>query len=329
VATEGVLRWGWRWTPDPNTLSPEDLDNAIMVLSDMGIMDSFGGGNAFTQARGGTTPADRPGVTVTNRVVKDLFQGGNLASYGQTLQPGKGVLSADVNLALLIQLLIKNRNASVVAHPQITVNNNQKGHVFVGDSVPFETGRVTTTAGGPGAQTTVEYRDVGTLLEITPQINKQGRTVLRIYIQSSRLKPELVAGRIATELQNYETQITVENGQTAWLGGLTDRRVDDVVRKLPLLGDIPYAGPWLFSKTDKQTLVSNIYTFITPTVIETPEQADVQTARARKEIDTYMKQYEGLDLKLPGVTDTLTSAALLGPIIPPSKEKIIMPSSKK
>jgi len=313
VETEGSLRVGWRWTPDASTISGDELDNAFLALTDMGFIDTFSRGNPFakgsyaTSAKDTYTFVEQPDpVTVTGRAIKDTFRGGNLATYGQTLQPGKGVFSADLNVALLIQLLVKNRNASVVAQPQITVNNNEKGTVFVGESVPFEVSAQRSSE-GTQSNTNVEYRDVGTRLEITPQINKQGRTVLRIFIENSRRKPELVNNRILTELQTYDTKVTVDNGQTAWLGGLTEQRLDNIIRKFPILGEIPILG-WLFSKTDKVTLESKIYTFITPRVLETTEQVTAQTRRAEKAIAAYRKQYEKTALRLPGEGDELASA---------------------
>jgi type II secretory pathway component GspD/PulD (secretin) len=314
VDTEGTLRLGWRWTPDPSSISQDELDNAFLGLIDMGFVDTFAGGNPFTQAKGGTTPADQPGVTIASRAVRDTFRGGNLLTYGQTLAPGKGVFSADVNVALLIQLLVKNRNAVVVAHPQITVNNNEKGEVFVGESAPFQTS-AQTSAEGAGLRTATEYRDVGTRLTITPQINKQGRVVLKIYIQNQRRKPELILGQPVIENQTYDTKITLENGQKVWLGGLSEQRVDNTIRKFPILGDIPILG-FFFRKTDKTTLESKIFTFITPTVIETPQQADAQFARARKDIDAYKKEYQQLELHMPGETDELTSATTAPKIMP-------------
>jgi len=314
VDTEGQLRIGWRWMPDASTVSPDELDNAIVGLLDMGFIDTFAGSNPYTPAGTGGQPGVPSPVTVTGRSVRDAFTGGNLFTYGQSLKPGKGVFSADVNLALLIQLLIKNRNASVVAHPQITVNNNSTGEVFVGESAPFQTGSVVSTE-GRSAQTTVQYRDVGTRLNIKPQINKQGRVVLKVTIENSRRKPELLMGQPVTEVQNYTTILTVENGQKVWLGGLTEQRQDNAVRKFPLLGDIPFLG-YLFQKIDKVTLESKIYAFITPTVIETAEQADAQFRRAKKEIDAYKKEYEQLQLRMPGEENQLTSATAVPKILP-------------
>jgi general secretion pathway protein D len=322
IDTEGALRIGWRWMPDASSLSAEELDNAIVALGDMGFMDTFAKGGTYVdktlQNLGGNTPPlgtdprnwqpiNKPSpVGVTGRPIVDTFHGGTLGSWSNQLAPGRGILSADVNLALLVQLLVKNRNASVVAHPQITVNNNEQGTVFVGEDVPFETGIVTSTE-GRSAQTTVEYREVGTRLEITPKINKQGRVVLNIAIENSRRKPELLNGRALTELQTYNTQLTVENGQKVWLGGLSEQRVENIIRKFPILGDIPILG-FLFRKTDKTTLDSKIYAFVTPSVLDTAAQADTQFIRASKEIDAYRKEFEKLQLKMPGGYNELTSS---------------------
>ncbi len=304
VESEGSRRLGWRWTPDARTISGDELDNAFLALSHMGFIDSYGSNNA----NAGTLANPAPANIDYSRSLRDTFYNSS-TNYSGTLSPGKGVFSADVNVALLIQLLIKNRNASIAAHPQITVNNNEMGAVFVGESVPFEVS-AQGSAEGTSLRTNVEYRDVGTRLEITPQINKQGRVVLKIYVENSRRKPELLNGRALTELQTYETKLTVESGQTAWLGGLTERWQDDTIRRVPVLGYIPILE-FFFSKSDKVTRESNIYAFIIPQVLETAEQQAAQYQRAKSEIDAYWKEYESkVKLDMPPVNVRPSSGTL-------------------
>lgn len=319
IAKNYEKRTGWRWTPDPGSISPEELDNAFLGLVDMGFIDTFAydGFEEFSSARnfegGRSETRTRPAVDVT-RGVADVFRGGEFYSIGQTLQPGRGVLATDVNLAILLQLLIKNRDAQVVAHPQVTVNNNESGEIFVGESVPFETGSVTSTE-GRASQTTVDYGDVGTRLEIKPQINKEGRVVLRIRVENSRRKPELLGGRIITELQTYNTKLTVEDSQTVWLGGLKEERLDNVIRKVPILGDIPVIK-YFFRKTDKVTLEDDIYTFVTPTVMVDAVDVEDQYRKAREQIRKSQQEFKDIDLELPGdgeTTDTLNQKADASP----------------
>jgi len=314
VDTEGAMRLGWRWTPDASSVSQDELDNAFLGLIDMGFIDTFARGNPFVQGTGANATA--PPVAVQNRAVRDAYRGSTLFSYGQSLPPGKGVLSADINLALLVQLLIKNRNASVVAHPQITVNNNEMGEIFVGESLPFQES-AQASAEGTSVRSNFVYKDVGTRLQIKPQINKQGRVVLAIYMENSRRKPELVSGQIVTEQQTYNTKLTVENGQKVWLGGLSETRDENIIRKFPLLGDIPWIG-YLFRKTDKTTLESKLYAFITPQVLETPEQADAQFQSAKREVDKYWMRYQKMALRLPGEEDEASSFTAAPRPLPPA-----------
>jgi len=274
---EGQKRLGWRWMPPGGTVTAEELDNAFQAAATMGITETW----------------------------NEMSKAATLVTDGRAVQPGGGIFSADIDIVLLLQLLIKNRNATVIAQPQVTVNNNERGSIFVGEQVPFETGSVTSTE-GRSAQTTVDYRDVGTRLEITPQINKQGRVVLQVIIENSRRKPEALNGRVITETQNYETKLTIEPGQKVWLGGLSEQRLDNIVRKFPLLGDIPYIG-YLFQKMDKVTLDSRIYAIIEPTVIENPQQAEARVQTAAMEIKTLMTEQGKSGVKLPRVVEELTS----------------------
>jgi type II secretory pathway component GspD/PulD (secretin) len=306
VETTDESRIGWRWTPDANSIDPSELENAFSALTDMGMIDTFGGSRAFQQS-GVTTTNNSGNQTQTgNQVVLNPWgsvtgTGSNSRSsfvFPQEIQPGRGVFSSQLNLTLLLQMLVKNRNARVVAHPQVTVNNNEQGQIFVGEDAPFES-QAQSSQEGISVRTSVEYRPVGTELLITPQINKQGRVILRITLENSRRKPELVGGRIVTERQTYNTKLTVEDGQTVWLGGLTEQRLDNIVRKVPIFGQIPIAG-YLFRKTDKVNLESVLYTFVTPVVLTTPEDAADQYQKARARIDTYEKEFKGIGEDLPG-----------------------------
>jgi type II secretory pathway component GspD/PulD (secretin) len=286
------------------------MDNAVMALADMGFIDTFAGRGARDVGQP-TDPAFDLGSDLIpwgrHSTAVPAFPEWNTFTFNQVLQPGKGVISADVNLILLLQMLVKNRNARVVAHPQVTVNNNEEGEIFVGESVPFETGQVTSSE-ARASQTTVEYREVGTRLTIRPQINKEGRVVLRIAIENSRRKPEFVNGRIITQRQTYDTKMTVENQQTVWLGGLREEREDNTVRKFPILGSIPVVG-YLFRKTDKATLDSILYTFVKPQVMESAMDAEIQYRKARDDIRGYKEEFKQLEQLLPYDDDPTSPAS--------------------
>jgi len=298
-------RIGWRWTP--GSVPPEELENAFVALSDMGFADTFDrfrtdptfewrerGDNDFLRV----TPGGQ------------LFQPLPIPDTRSFGRPAKGVLSTEVNLTLLLQLLIRNANAQVEARPQVTVNNNERGEIFVGENVPFEQSVLTGATGGPNLSqnTQVEYREVGTRLEITPAINREGRVVLRIFVEHSGRKPETINGRLITDRQTYTTKLTVEDNQTVWLGGLTQQRLDNVVRKVPILGQIPVLG-YLFRKSDKVAIKSVLYTFVTPRVLESSAEIREQYVRARQGIKEAQEGSRGPEIELPDVIEDPGSGA--------------------
>ena len=89
-----------------------------------------------------------------------------------------GLVSADVELNVLVQFLLKNANARVRAEPRINVADNETGKLFVGSRVPFITFSTSTAEGG--RNDAFQYMDVGIILQVAPHINRDGEVVARI-----------------------------------------------------------------------------------------------------------------------------------------------------
>ncbi|MCL5268987.1 MAG: hypothetical protein M1457_00165, partial [bacterium] len=149
-------RIGIRWTPDPNQIDPAELDNALLGLGELGFLDTYGKGTPFDT----TQPF---GSTQTN--------------------PGNTILSADINLALLVQLLMKNTDSRIVAEPSLVVNNNETGELFVGSQYPFQTNVQRTPEGTTNFD--IERQPVGITLDITPHINNKREIVLTVALINS------------------------------------------------------------------------------------------------------------------------------------------------
>ncbi|GAA5192996.1 type II secretion system secretin GspD [Ferrimonas gelatinilytica] len=173
-----------------------------------------------------------------------------------------GVASGD--FGALIQAVASDSNSNVLATPSITTLDNQEASFVVGDEVPVITGS-TSGSNNDNPFTTVERKEVGIKLTVTPQINEGDAVQLQIEQETSN-----VNGRTAVDVtfgkRTLKTTVLADSGETVVLGGLLNEDVQESVSKVPLLGDIPVIGH-LFSSTSSRKSKRNLMIFIKPTII--------------------------------------------------------------
>jgi general secretion pathway protein D len=243
VATDFRDRFGVRWSPDGSQVfDADDLDGSL-----------------------------QPSAAAT---FQRIFAGTGMPGALKT-----GVLDAGVNLDVLVQFLRKNTDATVLAEPQINVSDNELGKLFVGAQVPFISSSLNTDVGG--RNDSFQYKDVGIILEVTPQINNDEDVALKIRAESSNIRSgETLFGGAILDTRNFRTDIQVKDGQSVILGGIIQKQNGEVIRKVPLLGDIPILG-WAFKKKDKTVRDVELMVFLRPQITRSPADA----ARLLEEID--------------------------------------------
>ena len=113
----------------------------------------------------------------------------------------------------------------------------------------------------------------GVTLEVTPHINSDGDVQLKIHAESSTVNAGgTVLGGAVFNSDNFRTEVTAKSNQTLLLGGIIQKQSSDIVRKVPILGDIPGLG-WAFKKKDKSTQETELMVFLHPSVIHTAQDA--------------------------------------------------------
>ena len=260
IRKEGTKKLGLRWMPAANLYSPEDLDSAVRVLGGLELIDAVGGGaDKFGNVAGNVTgvPSTLPGGSTGH-------------SYTKEIGKGRGILASNINMDLLMQLLIRNLDSKVQSDPMLYMSNNTPGEIFAGDNVPRVKNSESTPQGG--SRTVYGNEDVGITLRITPHINKTGTVVMSVYLQTSRLTGEQRGGSDILQSRRYTTELAVKSGETMVLGGITLDTKQKIVRKIPLLGDIPLLG-YLFRNYDTVNSQSDVYVFITPQVVSSENEA--------------------------------------------------------
>jgi len=179
---------------------------------------------------------------------------------GQTFPSLSAVLNAYKN----------DDDVHIISTPQILTTDNEEAEIKVGQNVPYITSQNTTAANQD--YTNYEYKDVGTTLKITPQINQENVVRLQVYVEVIRLKDVSVTNTPTTFKRTAQTTVIINDNNTLVLGGIIGDDVQDSIYKVPLLGDIPGLG-WLFKSESHSTNRVNLYIFLTPRIIRNPGEA--------------------------------------------------------
>jgi len=160
---------------------------------------------------------------------------------------------------------------NVLSTPQILTSDNKEAEIIVGENVPFISVRESDPARSQSIFSSIERKDVGITLRITPQITEGDFVKLDIYQEISALKQEstlvvLSVGPTTTK-RATKTSVVVRDRQTVVIGGLMEEREDEQVNKVPILGDIPVLG-WLFKNKSVEKRKTNLLVFLTPHIIK-------------------------------------------------------------
>ena len=198
---------------------------------------------------------------------------GTVSTATSWLNPaGEGLVLNSItgDLDLTIRALQENYRMNVLSRPYILASNNQTARITVGEEIPRATG---TTLSSNQTTTSVDYNDVGIILEVTPSINPDGLVNMTISPEISSMGEDYTFSEDLTSptftTRSAETKVSVRDGQTIVIGGLMQDRYTDVVTKVPLLGDIPILGN-LFRRNEKSKEKTELLIFLTPRVAKDP-----------------------------------------------------------
>ncbi len=200
--------------------------------------------------------------------------------------PGFAWSYATDNIQVTLNALSSITDVNVISAPTIMALNNQKAILQVGDQVPIITQQAvgTTTSGAPIVNS-VEMKDTGVILTVTPRINNAGRVMLDIQQEVSSVKKTTTSGIDSPTIQQrkIQTRVLVNDGESLALGGLIQQNNSVDRGQVPLLGDIPILGNAFKNKTDSIGRTELII-FIRPRVVRDITQARDVTEEFRGKI---------------------------------------------
>ncbi|OOE90513.1 type II secretion system protein GspD [Salinivibrio sp. AR647] len=225
-----------------------------------------------------------------------------------------GVVMGDWT-ALVTAVASKNES-NILSSPNLMVLDNQEASFIVGEEVPVITGSQTGSNNDNPFQT-VERKDVGIKLKVTPQINEGSAVLLDIEQEVSNVLGASGAVDVRFGKRQLNTSVMVGDQQMIVLSGLIDERTVESESKVPLLGDIPILGH-LFKSTSTETEKKNLMLFIKPTIIRTGLTADGVTQRKYNYIraEQLLRAQDGVKL-MPDAEK---------PVLPDYNSEAVMPA---
>ena len=182
-------------------------------------------------------------------------------------------------LGALVSALDADAGTNVLSTPSIVTLDHQEAVINVGQEVPFITGQFTNTGTNNASVNpfqTIERRDVGLTLTVTPHINEGDTVVMDIAQEVSSLSPQGGAVDLITNTREVSTTVMVPDQGILVLGGLMDEDLKETVRKVPGLGDIPVVGN-LFKFRSATKVKRNLMIFIRPRILRDRASIDAIT----------------------------------------------------
>ncbi len=198
-----------------------------------------------------------------------------------------------LNVGALVRALQTEGDVNVLSTPHLLTTDNQKAEIVVGENVPFVTGQSQTSGGN--VLTSIERKDIGITLRLTPRVSEGAFVKLDLYQEISSLTESAAfdpnkVGPVVNK-RYASTTVVAKDGETIAIGGLLRDNETKIVRKVPLLGDIPVLG-WLFRYQRRQVDKTNLLIFITPTIVKDTTLSEV-TERKKAEMDKAKGEMEG------------------------------------
>ena len=182
-------------------------------------------------------------------------------------------ISNGLAMGATINLLKGNQAVDIVSEPSLLCINNKESSIYVGETKTYQTGSTTTTGGN--TNNAYKREDVGLTLKVKPRISNGEKVSLDISVVIEDAK-ETTGTNPDTSKKDIKTTAIVNNGESIILGGYIKSTKDEIVDKVPLLGDVPVLGT-LSRNTKEVNSRINLVMIITPYII--PTTSDISSIR--------------------------------------------------
>ncbi len=250
------------------------------------------------QVLGAASSGDVRAIASVNRQPEDIASIARIIAGAAADGATGGTISVlnSINLRAFLNLLLNLTDTNILSTPQVLAADGQKAKIVVGENRPFPTGQAQGITGG--TIVTIERKDVGVTLELTPQVLEDDLVRLEIKQEITAIA-ENVAQTIGTgnasvpvgpttTKRSMETTTIAKDQQTLVVGGLVRDNIVISERKIPLLGDIPWLG-WLFKSQNKATEKLNLLVFLTPHIVRDENDMIELNAKKARELNVLQR----------------------------------------
>jgi len=197
--------------------------------------------------------------------------------YGENLRPGKelfidlgvervgssvglGLLRGDVLLDLELSAMEKSGNGEIISQPKVVTADKETARILKGTEVPYQE---TSKSGA----TSVAFREASLSLEVTPQITPDNKVIMAVRVTKDEPDYVNALNNVPPIRKNeVNAKVRVADGETIVIGGVYSTSQNNVVDKVPFLGDLPYVGR-LFRRDALQEKKSELLVFLTPRIM--------------------------------------------------------------
>jgi general secretion pathway protein D len=234
--------------------------------------------------------------------------------------PGAGNVGVIPNMQIvaILSFLQTQAGTNILSTPSISVLDNQKAVLEIGQEVPYQTGSYATT-GGTNTVTpfnTINTKPVTLKLQVIPQINLGNAVRLLINLKNDSLQnPNSPGLTPIINTSNIQNSVIINSGDVLVLGGLISDNITENLNKVPILGDVPIIGK-LFQQQIRQVQKKNLLVFIQPTIMRNP--ADAQSI-------TNTKYDTARNMQLNWPEDLAKKQEKAPFVLPPWKNDTVLP----
>ena len=247
-----------------------------------------------------------------NSLAAGFVSAAQTALLPNPITPGFNFLFTPGSSNITIDALSRLTSVKILSSPSVVVQDNSEAVLTVGSEVPTQTQQQQSTisASAPIVNS-IEYRNIGVILQVRPRINSNQAVSLEIAQEVSRVDQTSTSttsnALTPTFIQRKITsRVNVQSGQTVVLGGLIQDDEERNRDRIPVLGDIPVVGN-LFGTTNSLNTRTELIVFLTPRVIRNPEDARDVSEELRSRLHSLQPVEEGT---------TITPAPVSAPYTP-------------
>ena len=190
---------------------------------------------------------------------------------------GGGGVNGNTLFGVILNAVKSDVSSNILSTPMAMVVDNETASVIVGQEIPITTGEVLGSDNSNPFRT-VERKDVGVQLDVTPQIGEGDSVKLSIYQEVSNVADAISSGEFITNKRSFTTSVIADDGEVIVLGGLVEQSTSYSKSQVPVLGDIPAIGRLFQSKGASRTR-TNLMVFIRPTIIRNSTDVRANTTQ--------------------------------------------------